>query len=312
MVKAGAFGPNVAVFVESQKSPEGQQWWAELPGVVADLEREWGIDTGPPFAGGSASWVAPARMSNGGSAVLKVSMPHREALGEATALSLWRGEGAVVLYRYDADRWALLVERCEPGVSLMAVRLDPEESLATAAVVLRRLWSTPVPADSSLESLGDVTAEWATLVRLRMERYRPPLDAGLVELGAQLLKQLPLDASARTVVLHGDFNPGNVLSARRQPWLAIDAKPMVGDAAYDPVPMIGQVGDLYDLGETDDLLIRRHQLFGDLVEIPVDRVVAWAVARLVEWSLWYVSRGEENEAKHSMGVAALLANFGGL
>ncbi len=35
--------------------------------------------------------------------------------------------------------------------------------------------------------------------------HSPPLDAGFVEIGAQLLGQL----TARTVVLHGDFNPGD-------------------------------------------------------------------------------------------------------
>ena len=257
MVKPGAFGPDVAVFEESQKSVEGRRWWTDLPGIVADLETEWGIKTGLPFVGGSASWVAPARTASGGSAVLKVNLPHREAREEATALSLWNGAGAVLLYRYDAERWALLVERCKPGVSLAAAGLDPVEALSTAAVVLRRLWSAVVPADSSFEALADVTAEWATLVRERMGRYRPPIDAGVVEVGAQLLERLPLDPSAPTVVLHGDFNPGNVLSAEREPWLAIDAKPMIGDAGYDTVPIIGQIGDLYDLGDTDDVLVHR-------------------------------------------------------
>lgn len=274
MVKAGAFGPGVAVFAESQKTSDGRRWWSELPGIVADLEREWGIDTGRPFPGGSASWVAPARTAAGGSAVLKVNLPHREARGEAAALSLWDGAGAVRLYRYDAERWALLVERCDPGTPLLAAGLEPEQSLSTAAAVLRRLWSAAVPTDSSFEALADVTAEWATLVRERMVRHRPPVDPGVVELGAQLLEQLPLDSSARTVVLHGDFNPGNVLSSQREPWLAIDAKPVVGDAAYDPVPMIGEVGELYDLRDTDDVLLRRHHLFADVVGLPSDRIVA--------------------------------------
>jgi streptomycin 6-kinase len=309
MVKAGAFGPDVAVFEESQKSSDGRRWWSDLPGIVADLEKEWGIDTGLPFPGGSASWVAPARTVAGGVAVLKVNLPHREARGEASALALWNGAGAVRLYRYDAVRWALLLERCEPGEPLLAAGLAPEQSLSVAAAVLRRLWSAAVPIDSSFDALADVTAEWATLVRERMARHRPPLDPGVIELGAQLLEQLPLDASARTVVLHGDFNPSNVLSSRRESWLAIDAKPMVGDAAYDPVPMIGQVGDLYDLRDTDDVLLRRHELFADLLELPVERIVAWAVARLVEAALWYVSRTENKEAKESMRVATRLAGL---
>ena len=308
----GAFGPDVPVYEESQKTEEGRRWWAALPWVVADLEREWGFQTGPPFMGGGASWVAPARASDGSDAVLKVNLPHREAREEATALALWDGAGAVRLYRFDRDRMALLVERCRPGVSLAAGELGPEESLAAAAAVLRRLWSAPVPAPSSFEYLGDVAVEWAGLVRERMARHRPRLDAGVVELGARLLERLPVDVAARPVVLHGDFNPGNVLSAEREPWLAIDSKPMVGDAAYDPMPMIGQVGDLYALDVRDCLLVDRHQLFADLVDLPVSRVLGWAVARLVEAGLWYVNRGEQNEAHESLRIATRLARLAGL
>jgi streptomycin 6-kinase len=300
------------VYEESQRTEGARRWWAALPQLVADLEREWDLQTGTPFAGGSASWVAPARSSDGIDGVLKVNLPHREARDEAMALASWDGAGAVRLYRFDRDRMALFVERCRPGVSLSACELPPEDALAAAATVLRRLWSAPVTAPSSYERLSDVTAEWAVLVRERMAEHRPKLDAGIVELGAHLLEQLPLDAGARTVLLHGDFNPGNVLSAEREPWLAIDAKPMVGDAGYDPVPMIGQVSDLYDRHDSDDVLLDRHRLFADLVDLPVDRVLAWAVARLVEVALWHVSRGEPTEAHHSVHAATRLARLAGL
>lgn len=309
MVVERAFGLDVPVYEESQKTEEGRRWWAALPWVVADLERKWGFQTDLPFADGSASWVAPARAPDGTDGVLKVNLPHREAREEATALALWGGTGAVRLYRFDRDRMALLVERCRPGVSLAAGKLGPEEPLAAAAAVIRRLWSVPVPASSSLEYLGDVAVEWAGLVRERMARHRPQLDTGVVELGAQLLERLPFDDAARPVVLHGDFNPGNVLSAEREPWLAIDAKPMVGDAAYDPVRMIGQVGDLYVVDNPDRLLVDRHQLFADLVDLPVSRLLAWAVARLVEAGLWYVSRGDQDEADASVRTATRLARL---
>lgn len=85
-----------------------------------------------------------------------------------------------------------------------------------------------------------MTADWAVLVRQRMDRHRPRLDPGLVEHGAALLESLPRTAT-HTVVLHGDINPGNILAAHREPWLAIDPKPMVGDPAYDPAPLLAQV-----------------------------------------------------------------------
>ena len=35
------------------------------------------------------------------------------------------------------------------------------------------------------------------------------------------------------MLLHTDLHAGNVLAAEREPWLAIDPKPYVGDPAYD-------------------------------------------------------------------------------
>jgi streptomycin 6-kinase len=244
--------------------------------------------------------------------VLKLSLPHREAQHEAAALEHWRGAGAARLYRHDPDRWALLIERCEPGVPLLSAANSDEEKLDHAAAVLRRLWSTPLREATPIQSLAEVTSEWATLLRNRMSKLRPPIDAGLVELGAQLLERLPSDDAAKNVVLHGDFNPGNVLSSQRAPWLAIDPKPMVGDAAFDPIPMLGQIGDLYDPGSDEALLRYRHERFADLVEISLERLLGWAVARMVEWSLWYVSREELKPASESMTTARRLADLADL
>ena len=35
------------------------------------------------------------------------------------------------------------------------------------------------------------------------------------------------------MLLHTDLHAGNVLAAKREPWLAIDPKPYVGDPVYD-------------------------------------------------------------------------------
>ena len=82
-----------------------------------------------------------------------------------------------------------------------------------------------------------------------MDEFRPALDAGLVETGARLLEELPATAT-RCLVIHGDFNPTNILRAEREPWLAIDAKPMLGDPGYDLAPLVIQVGS--DAGDVLD------------------------------------------------------------
>lgn len=295
MVTADAFGEHLPVFGEL-RSDEGRSWLASLPSMVAELEAEWGLRTGSPFTRGTGAWTAPAITAEGEPAVLKVGWPHREARYKADGLRLWDGAGAVRVLRSDGRRWAMLIERCVPGLALDECGLTGREAMDAAADVLLRLWSAPVPSGAPFEQLGDVTREWAGLVRGRMDRHRPPFDAGLVELGASLLETLPV--GGRTVVLHGDFNPGNILSAARAPFLAIDAKPMVGDAAYDPSQLVTQL---------DGMTVEaRAGYFAGMVDVPVERILAWGVARSVEGALWDVAQGRtaDLEAARTLARAA--------
>jgi streptomycin 6-kinase len=138
-----------------------------------------------------------------------------------------------------------------------------------------------------------------------MDELRPPVDPGLVALGASLLETLPATA-ARSVLVHGDFNPTNILRAEREPWLAIDAKPMVGDPGYDAFPLIGQVGEPI----ADGQYLPRFRLVADVVGEPSERLIAWAVARTVEAALWDASRGDDPAP--TMALAGLLADLAGI
>jgi len=289
----------------------GYQVWRErLPGLVASLEEEWDLRTGEPFTGGIGGWTAPATTADGDEVVLKVSFPHREAREEARALALWCGRGAVRLLRSDRERWALLLERCRPGTRLADAELPADEALPVAAASLVGLRSMQPTAEeaATFERVADVCAEWAIGVRQRMDELGPPFDPGLVALGASLLEELPASAG-REVLVHGDFNPGNVLAAEREPWLTIDPKPMVGDPAYDPPPMVLQI----EPEPTTVAALRERALrFGDLVGEPVDRLLAWTVARCVEAALWSASHGAVDDGLGEMVVARLAADAAGL
>ncbi|MFK8844506.1 aminoglycoside phosphotransferase family protein [Streptomyces sp. Ac-502] len=292
-------------------TPDGRAWLDRLPATVRAVQEEWDLRLGVPLHGGSCSWVAPARLPDGGDAVLKVTWPHREAAGEAPALRAWDGSGAVRLLRHDRERYALLVERCAPGGELDDSPLPAGERLLIAAGVLRELWAAPVPPDGELERVADVCAEWAGTVEDRMARIRPGYDPGLVRLGARLLRELPATAT-REVVVHGDFNPGNILSARRRPWLAIDPKSMVGDPGYDPWPLLEQIDDPFEYGDPCPVLRERCTLLADALGEEPDRLLAWATARTVENALWCADRGEIQDGEEELEVAATLAALAGL
>jgi len=320
-----AFAPGLEYFENLSRTAEGREWLAALPAVVRELEARWELTTGPPYPGGSAAWVAPATRADGTPAVLRVGWPHREAREEAAGLRFWDGDGAVRLYEADSERYAALVERCEPGTHLShADELSVEERIEAAAAVALRLWdrAAPPPGESTFETVADVCAEWAADIRARMERHRPPLDAGLVELGAELLEWLPATAP-RDVVIHGDFNPGNILSTRTSrpeasvAWLAIDVKPMTGDPAYDPPPLLFQVDravlaqvKAQDLDAASARRLRGYfTRFADLTGVAFERLVAWAVARSIESALWHVHRARPGEAEVNLWEADLLSGW---
>ncbi|NYI07827.1 aminoglycoside phosphotransferase family protein [Allostreptomyces psammosilenae] len=306
------FPADLPVTATVSRTADGRAWLARLPALVDDLRERWSLRLGAPFQGGSCSWVAPARLPDGEPAVLKVSWPHREAVGEAEALRLWDGRGAIRVYRHDPADYALLLERCEPGDTLGdSDHIDASRRLLLGAEVLAELWRAAPPHGTGLERLGDVTAEWADLVEERMERLRPGFDPGLVAHGARLLRELP-GSAGREVVLHGDFNPGNVLAARRRPWLAIDAKPMIGDPGYDPWPLLEQVDDPFAHADPRRVLTERFALLAPVLGEEARRLQAWAAARRVESALWAAEHGESAFAEESMAKARLLADLAGL
>lgn len=294
----------------------GQRAWrADLPRLVRDLQRRWSLRLGPPYPGGSCAWVAPAYLPDGTPAVLKISLPHLEAAAEAEALRVWDGRPAVRLYRHDPGHWALLLERCEPGATLGETReVAVGKRLRSAAWVLRELHEAPVPAEVAIDRLGDRTAGWADVAEERMARLRPAFDPGLVGLGLGLLRELPATA-AREVVVHGDFNPGNILAVRGtlavrgRGWLAIDPKPLVGDGGYDPWPLIEQVDDPFAYFRARHVLGDRFALVADVLGMDTWRAMAWAVARCVENALWTVEHGDPVRAGELMARARLLADI---
>lgn len=212
---------------------EGRRRWLDrLPGTISDLSRRWKLQVGEVFQpGGVTAWVAPAVTAAGQHLVIKLVWPHPEAAHEADALRLWAGRGAVLLHAAEdlGHTLALLFERCNPGVPLSGLP-EPDQDHVIARL-LGQLWLEP-PANRSFRPLEEMCKQWAAEFETKTTGRTPPVDPGLARMAMQLFRHLPT-TSPRTVVLSTDLHAGNVLAAEREPWLAIDPKPYVGDPTYD-------------------------------------------------------------------------------
>jgi streptomycin 6-kinase len=272
---------NLAEAVQADKDGQRLDWVAGLPHVVAGLADRWSLLVDEPFEpGGQTAWVAPARTTAGDDVVLKVLWRHPEGEHEADALLEWAGDGAAMLYaRHDEGQTiALLLERCRPGSEL---RGEPEARQdEVVADLLARLWREPAEGHP-FRPLQEMCHQWADSYEAAPD---PRLDPGLARAGVALFRSLPSTAD-REVLLPTDLHAGNILSAEREPWLAIDPKPYLGDPCYDPLQHLLNCSERLS-ADPHEMVDRMAQLCG----LDRDRVRLWLFARcVVESSSWPVA-----------------------
>jgi streptomycin 6-kinase len=206
-----------------------------------------------------------AELPDGSEAVLKVNPHEPETEHEAEALRRWQGRGAVRLLERDDERWALLIERCRPGRQLW--ELPDEEATPIAAEVFEQLW---VPAEPPFRRLEDEAARWVDELPTR------GLDSAVVERAVSFLREAG-PTQRESVLLHQDLHGGNVLESARG-WLAIDAKPLVGEREFDVASLIRDRRPA-----TKKQMERRLDHLVERLDLDRERTLGWAIAHALAW-----------------------------
>jgi streptomycin 6-kinase len=264
--------PGLAWLGESQA---GREWLAELPDLLSECAAKWSLRIGEPFPYAFESLTSAATLPDGTSAVLKIQFPGRENEYEASALAQWGGNGAVLLLAHDAERHALLLEHCEPGTPLSD--LEQDQALDVMCGLLPRLWK---PAGEPFRPLADEAAWWAEYLPESWERAGEPFERGLLDAALEVLNSFP-GSQGELVLLSQDLHAGNVLRAKRQPWLLIDPKPLVGEREFSVAAIIR--GD--ELGRGQSHI--RHRLDRLTSDLGLDRERArgWTLAQTLAWAV---------------------------
>jgi streptomycin 6-kinase len=145
--------------------------------------------------------------------------------------------------------------------------------------VLRELWHPPGDGHP-FRHLADDAAGWATEIPQTWEAAGRPYEAELAQLAGRLAGELAT-TQGHTVVLHQDLHGGNILRAERQPLLAIDPKPLVGEREFDLASLIRDRRETI----TEATVRRRLDLLSDELGLDRERMRDWAIVHALAWGV---------------------------
>jgi streptomycin 6-kinase len=255
----------------SRNVDQGQDvrgWQRDLPALVRACCIDWQLEPGEPYTTSDVGHATRVTLADGRPAVLKIARPHAEAAHEGDALALWNGDGAVQLYARDEQRWALLIERCDPGTPLSAAA-DP---LGVLIGLLPRLWK---PACAPFE----VVTDWSETFRDEWETSGRPFDRILVEIGCALVHDLVRSQRER-VLVNQDLHGGNVLASAREPWLVIDPKAVLAERELSAAPIVRSG----EFGHSRAAVRYRLDRLTEELSLDRERAKAWTIAHTLAWA----------------------------
>lgn len=286
----------------------GEEWLTTFPLLLKDTARNLQLELLAPYPNLTYHYVAPAVGSDGSPLVLKLGVPNPELGAEINALRLFSGTGSVQIIHGDAAAGVLILERLLPGEPLTALANDQTDSDATsiACDVMRRLRRRAGESDrilfQSTETLG-----------LGFQRLRRAFGGGVGPFPRDLVEQAEclwadlISSTSECVLLHGDLHHDNIISASRAPWLAIDPKGYIGDAAFETGALLRNLWpDRHSISNPARTIRRRIHQMADELGMDRSRIHAWGMSQAVLSVWWSFEDGDENWAD-SLEIAELIA-----
>jgi streptomycin 6-kinase len=297
-VEDGAVLEIPAVVREKALAVGAGAWLEALPELVRSIEAEWQIEVGRAYPEATEAFVAEAVRDDGTPAVLKLIVPRdRDAAEhELTVLRLAGGSGCVALFRDDAARGALLLERL--GRPLYKLELPVHERHEILVAAAEQVWR---PAPDAALPTGAVKAGWlAEFIASMWEELGRPCSREAVEDALECTaRRADAHRDETAVLVHGDIHQWNALEAAD------------GFKLVDPDGLLAEPE--YDLG----ILMREDPLEGDLRErarwlaertgLDEQAIWEWGVAERVSTGLLATRVGLQPHGRDMLAAADRLA-----
>ncbi|MEV7359762.1 aminoglycoside phosphotransferase family protein [Kitasatospora sp. NPDC091276] len=300
--------PGLAASLEQSLGPDGRAWVARLPALADELLDHWELRLDGPPAHGIHALVLPVRRADGTPAALKLQPVDEETEGEPVALRAWDGRGAVRLLDHEPASGSMLLERLDPGRSLLDVA-DDRGALHVIAGLLRELTGPQVEVPD-LRRLADLADGLLARAPVAAAALADPAERRLLADCAAALREVRTEPGDR--LLHWDLHYGNVLappeSGGRAPWLAIDPKPLVGHPGFELLPALrNRWADVLATGDVARALRWRFDVLVEALELDREAALAWTLARVLQNAVWAAEDGESALDPGQRAVAELLS-----
>jgi len=234
--------------------------------IARRLAGEWSLTLGEPLPGATCSLVLAGHDANGDEIVLKAPIEIAEEAKAWPTLQAFSGHGGVRLLKADPETGAVLLPRLRPGATLSEVGLADLAAVDVCADMILRLREAPKVEAMTVE-------DW-------FQELDPNADAIAAE-AAKVARRL-FETTERTVLLHGDFHHGNILSHGDR-WVAIDPKGVLGDPAYE---ITGFMRNPVPAKLDTETLAARIRRFADRLGDPPERLWGWSFAQTVLCAQW--------------------------
>lgn len=282
----------------------GAAWLARLPALVRACEDRWRLRIGEPFEL-SFHYVAPATMADGAQVVLKAGVPSPGFSQQVEALQLYGGRGMVRVIAAGPDAGVLLMERLDPGATI--VDMPDDDATAIAAGVMREL-QLPAPPDCGLPTLAD----WASALDRVRGHYgggTGPIPERLYEMAQAYWREM-LASSSAPIVLHGDLHHWNILRDERRGYVAIDPHGVLGEPEYEVAAYLGNPNTrLHVFDDLAATMSRRLDIFAASLGYDRQRMLRWGIAFQVLSAWWSYEDGGNGESALTAANALAAINL---
>jgi streptomycin 6-kinase len=188
----------------------GVAWLAGLDDLVCDLASEWRLSIGRTLSGGTEAFVAEASTAEGRDAVLKIAIPGLDpTAGELRTLLAAQGRGYAEVFRHDAARGAMLLERLGPALNELGLPIDAQ--IEAICATLLEAWA-PLPEGVPFVTGAEKASSLADFIEAAWRDLAEPCSARTIDTACRFA-ELRRGAFDRTtaVLAHGDAQAWNTL-----------------------------------------------------------------------------------------------------